>query len=304
MDWFSLSEKDGGKVVSMAIDKYIHVIVSKRFDHRVRVSYSSLEIVDDFEDLNHELVRESMRVTGVTSGVEITTIADMPSRGTGLGSSSTVTVGLLNALHKFAGHDASPQQLAEEACMIEIDILGQPIGRQDQYAAAFGGINSISFDTEGVHVRPIATSCESSIEEEFTLVFTGLTRSASDVLREKPDNFDDKIGRLRKIRNQADLAEALLKSCDLNNLGRLIGEAWEIKRGISESVSADEIDSLHQDIMSMGATGAKLLGAGGGGFFLVHGDSSLRGRLLDLDSENRLIPVGLDKKGSTIIFEG
>ena len=126
--------REGGKVVSLAIDKYIHVLVNKRFDERVRVSYSSLELVDDFEDLKHELVREAMRLTGVTSGVEITTIADIPSRGTGLGSSSTVTVGLLNALHKFAGRDASPAQLAEEACLIEIDILGQPIGRQDQYA--------------------------------------------------------------------------------------------------------------------------------------------------------------------------
>ena len=160
IDSFSKTEERGGKVVSLAIDKYIHVLVNKRFDERVRVSYSSLELVDDFEDLKHELVREAMRLTGVTSGVEITTIADIPSRGTGLGSSSTVTVGLLNALHKFAGRDASPAQLAEEACLIEIDILGQPIGRQDQYAAAFGGLNAFSFDSKGVRVEPIIVSCD------------------------------------------------------------------------------------------------------------------------------------------------
>ena len=207
IDSFSKSEEIGGKVVSLAIDKYIHVLVNKRFDERVRVSYSSLELVDDFEDLKHELVREAMRLTGVTSGVEITTIADIPSRGTGLGSSSTVTVGLLNALHKFAGRDASPDQLAEEACLIEIDILGQPIGRQDQYAAAFGGINVISFDSEGVRVEPIMVSCESQIRDEFTLVFTGLSRSASEVLREVPRDPNNKLTRLRKIRNQADTAE-------------------------------------------------------------------------------------------------
>ena len=134
IDGFSNSHADGGKVVSLALDKYIYVIVNRRFDNMVRVSYSALEIVDDFENLNHELVREAMRITGVTSGVEITTIADIPSRGTGLGSSSTVTVGLLNALHKFSGHDASPEQLAEEACKIEIDILGQPMRQADQYA--------------------------------------------------------------------------------------------------------------------------------------------------------------------------
>ncbi len=270
----------------------------------VRVSYSALEIVDDFENLDHELVREAMRITGVTSGVEITTIADIPSRGTGLGSSSTVTVGLLNALHKFSGHDASPEQLAEEACRIEIDILGQPIGRQDQYAAAFGGINSILFGSDGVSVNPLDISCKSDISDQFTLVFTGLSRSASEVLEEEPDNPEDKLSRMRKIRSQADLAEQYLEASDLYNLGLLIGEAWEAKRGISSGVTGTEIDLLHQEIMSIGASGAKLLGAGGGGFFLVHGTPSFRTKLSGLRRANKLIPVGLDHKGSTIIYEG
>ena len=304
IDSFSKSEEIGGKVVSLAIDKYIHVLVNKRFDERVRVSYSSLELVDDFEDLKHELVREAMRLTGVTSGVEITTIADIPSRGTGLGSSSTVTVGLLNALHKFAGRDASPDQLAEEACLIEIDILGQPIGRQDQYAAAFGGINAISFDSEGVRVEPIMVSCESQIRDEFTLVFTGLSRSASEVLREVPRDPNNKLTRLRKIRSQADTAQQFLNEGEISKLGILIGEAWHEKRGISAGVSADKIDSLHDEIMSLGASGAKLLGAGGGGFFLVHGERDLRDRLRQLQAKNRLIPLGIDDIGSTIIFEG
>ena len=304
IDSFSKSEESGGKVVSLAIDKYIHVLVNKRFDERVRVSYSSLELVDDFEDLKHELVREAMRLTGVTSGVEITTIADIPSRGTGLGSSSTVTVGLLNALHKFAGRDASPDQLAEEACLIEIDILGQPIGRQDQYAAAFGGINAISFDSEGVRVEPIMVSCESQIRDEFTLVFTGLSRSASEVLREVSRDPNNRLTRLRKIRNQADAAEQFLNEGELSELGILIGEAWQEKREISAGVSGNEIDSLHNEIMSLGASGAKLLGAGGGGFFLVHGEKDLRDRLGQLHAKNRLIPLGIDDIGSTIIFEG
>ena len=270
----------------------------------VRVSYSALEIVDDFENLNHELVREAMRITGVTSGVEITTIADIPSRGTGLGSSSTVTVGLLNALHKFSGHDASPEQLAEEACRIEIDILGQPIGRQDQYAAAFGGINSILFGSDGVSVNPLDISCKSDISDQFTLVFTGLSRSASEVLEEEPDSPDDKLSRMRKIRLQADLAEQYLEASDLYNLGLLIGEAWKTKRGISSGVTGTEIDLLHQEIMSIGASGAKLLGAGGGGFFLVHGPPSFRTKLNLLRQANKLIPVGLDDNGSTIIYEG
>ena len=305
VDWFASSEPNGGLVTSLALDRHIHVTVNRRFDNRIRVSYSSMEMVDDFEDLEHELVREAMRMTGVTSGVEITTIADIPSRGTGLGSSSAVTVGLLNALHRFAGNDASPEQLAEEACRIEIDVLAQPIGRQDQYAAAFGGINSISFGADGVEINPVKISpyVSKRLSEEFTLVFTGTSRSASEVLSEVPDDPADKLARLRVIRGQADVARGLLESGDLAGMGSLIGEAWDSKRGISSGISGEKIDSLHSRIMAMGATGAKLLGAGGGGFFLVHGGEELRDRLVELGSEHRLIPLGVDVEGSVIIYE-
>ena len=305
VDWFATSEPNGGLVTSLALDRHIHVTVNRRFDDRVRVSYSSMEMVDDFEDLEHELVREAMRMTGVTSGVEITTIADIPSRGTGLGSSSAVTVGLLNALHRFAGIDASPEQLAEEACRIEIDVLRQPIGRQDQYAAAFGGVNSINFGADGVEINPVKISpyVSKRLSEEFTLVFTGTSRSASEVLSEVPDDPADKLARLRVIRGQADVARGLLESGDLAGMGSLIGEAWDSKRGISSGISGEKIDSLHSRIMAMGATGAKLLGAGGGGFFLVHGGRELRDRMDELGPEHRLIPLGVDGVGSVIIHE-
>ncbi|MFL2493543.1 MAG: GHMP kinase [Candidatus Thalassarchaeum sp.] len=303
IDSFSMSEPKGGRVVSLALDRHIHVTVNPRFDDRVRLSYSKMEIVDDFEDLEHELAREAMRMTGVTSGVEITTIADIPSRGTGLGSSSSVTVGLLNALHAYAGRETSAEQLASEACEIEIDILGQPIGRQDQYAAAFGGINSICFDSSGVSVDSIEASDEAigRLSEEFTLVFTGMSRSASEVLGEVPEDESDKLARLRTIRGQADQAHDLLAKGDISGLGSLIGEAWNIKRGISASVSGDELDTLHKRIMAMGASGAKLLGAGGGGFFLVHGASGLRKDLSSLGESHGLIPLNVDWTGSEII---
>ena len=305
VDWFASSEPNGGMVTSLALDRHIHVTVNRRFDDKVRVSYSSMEMVSDFEDLKHELVREAMRMTGVTSGVEITTIADIPSRGTGLGSSSAVTVGLLNALHRFAGNDTSPEQLAEEACRIEIDILEQPIGRQDQYAAAFGGVNSIRFGADGVEINPVKISpyVSKRLSEEFTLVFTGTSRSASEVLSEVPDDPADKLDRLRAIRIQADEARETLESGDLSDLGNLLNGAWEAKRGISAGISGNDIDALHTRIMSMGATGAKLLGAGGGGFFLVHGESGLRARLAELGPEHRIIPLGIDHIGSTIIHE-
>ncbi|MEC7686599.1 MAG: GHMP kinase [Candidatus Thermoplasmatota archaeon] len=303
IDTFSMSEPEGGRVVSLALDRHIHVTVNRRFDDRVRLSYSKMELVDDFEDLEHELAREAMRMTGVTSGVEITTIADIPSRGTGLGSSSAVTVGLLNALHAYAGHEASAEQLASEACEIEIDILGEPIGRQDQYASAYGGINSIRFGSEGVSVDRIDASDETlgRISEEFTLVFTGMSRNASDVLSETPEDASDKLNRLRTIRGHADKAHEMMANGDISGLGVLIGDAWNAKRGISASVTGDELDALHEQIMATGARGAKLLGAGGGGFFLVHGDASLRENLANLNPENRIIPLEIDFDGSTII---
>ncbi len=307
VDWFAESEPNGGRVTSFALSRHIHVTVNARFDDRVRVSYSKMEIVDDFEELEHELVREAMRLTGVTSGIEITTIADIPSRGTGLGSSSTVTVGLLNALHRFAGREVSAAQLADEACRIEIDVLGQPIGRQDQYAAAFGGINSISFTGEGVDVDPLDLGDDvlERLESEFTLVFTGMSRRASSVLSESPDDESDKLARLRTIRTQADEARAHLECGDLSGLGELLEVAWQAKRGITASVSNEELDALHDRLLNLGASGAKLLGAGGGGFFLVHGDTTLRERLTaELGANHRIIPLSVDFFGSRIIHDG
>jgi len=307
VDWFAESEPNGGRVTSFALSRHIHVTVNARFDDRVRVSYSKMEIVDDFEELEHELVREAMRLTGVTSGIEITTIADIPSRGTGLGSSSTVTVGLLNALHRFAGREVSAAQLADEACRIEIDVLGQPIGRQDQYAAAFGGINSISFTGEGVDVEPLDLSDDvlARLESEFTLVFTGMSRRASSVLSESPEDESDRLARLRTIRTQADEARAHLECGDLSGLGELLEVAWQAKRGITASVSNEELDALHDRLLNLGASGAKLLGAGGGGFFLVHGDTTLRERLTaELGANHRIIPLSVDFFGSRIIHDG
>lgn len=307
VDWFAHSQENGGRVTSLALARHIHVTVNARFDDRVRVSYSKMEVVDDFEDLEHELVREAMRLTGVTSGVEITTIADIPSRGTGLGSSSTVTVGLLNALHRFAGREVSAAQLADEACRIEIDVLGQPIGRQDQYAAAFGGVNSISFSSGGVIVEPLELGDEvvERLESEFTLVFTGMSRRASSVLSESPEDEADRLARLRAIREQADEARAHLECGDLAGLGALLEGAWQAKRGITASVSNEELDALHDRLLDLGASGAKLLGAGGGGFFLVHGGANLRARLKsELGQSHRIIPLAVDFDGSTIIHDG
>ena len=291
-------------MVSTAINKYVYVTMNRRFDDRIRISYSSMEDVDSVSQIQHGLVREALRLTGIDSGVEITTIADIPGRGTGLGSSSSVTVGLLNAMHSFQGRNPSKEQLAEEACKIEIEIMGAPIGRQDQYAASFGGINSIRFGEGGVNVEPIEIGDDltSAISSKFTLVFTGMTRSASKVLSEQSEDEQDKSIRMRAIREHADNAATMFQTGDLDSIGGLLNETWNAKRGISSLITNDSIDELHRNIMSSGAKGAKLLGAGNGGFLLVYGDDGLRDKLhAELGTEFRMFPLEIDFSGSVII---
>ena len=304
IDGFSMSEPSGGRVVSTAINKYVYVTMNRRFDDRIRISYSSMEDVDSVSRIQHGLVREAMRLTGIESGVEITTIADIPGRGTGLGSSSSVTVGLLNAMHSFQGRKPSKEQLAEEACKIEIEIMGAPIGRQDQYAASFGGINSISFGEGGVAVEPIEIENDllSRVSRNFTLVFTGMTRSASKVLSEESEDELDKSNRMRVIREHADKAAIMFQNGDLDSIGDLLNETWNAKRGISSLITNQSIDELHGRVMSSGAKGAKLLGAGNGGFLLVYGDDGLRNTLQsELGPGFRMFPLDIDFSGSVII---
>jgi len=304
IDAFSMAESSGGRVVSSAINKYVYVTMNQRFDDRIRISYSSMEDVDSVSQIQHGLVREALRLTGIESGVEITTIADIPGRGTGLGSSSSVTVGLLNAMHSFQGRNPSKEQLAEEACKIEIEIMGAPIGRQDQYAASFGGINSIRFGDGGVLVEPIEIGNDlvSNISSNFTLVFTGMTRSASEVLSEESEDEQDKSSRMRMIREHADKAAIMFQNGDLDSIGGLLNETWNAKRGISSLITNPSIDELHGKVMTSGAKGAKLLGAGNGGFLLVYGDDGLRETLQGkLGSEFRMFPLDIDFSGSVIV---
>ena len=305
IDDFSMSEPKGGRVVSAALSRYVYVTINRRFDDRLRASYSTMEDVDSLDKIQHDLIREALRLTGIDSGIEITTIADIPGQGTGLGSSSTVTVGLLNAMHAFQGREVSKEQLAEEACQIEIDTLGAPIGRQDQYAASFGGVNSIRFGENGVKVEPIEVSegLAKKFSENFTLVFTGLTRSASRVLSEESDDQFDKISRMREIRNHADEAASHIEQENLDSLGAILNKTWLSKREVSSIVTNKQIDDLYERAISSGAIGAKLLGAGNGGFLLVCGNRHLRGILQrDLGESHRMFPLEIDFSGSKIIF--
>jgi D-glycero-alpha-D-manno-heptose-7-phosphate kinase len=304
IDEFSMTEPSGGLVVSAAINKYVYVTINRRFDDRIRVSYSSMEDVDSVSKIQHDLVREALRLTGIESGVEVTTIADIPGRGSGLGSSSSVTVGLLNAMHAFQGRKPLKEQLAEEACKIEIEIMGAPIGRQDQYAASYGGVNSIRFGGKGVSVEPmeIGNDMLAEISRNFTLIFTGMTRSASKVLAKDSEDGEDKSSRMREIRNHADQAVMMFQNENLDSLGTLLNDTWTAKRGISSMITNPSIDELYGRVMSSGAKGAKLLGAGNGGFLLVYGDNGLRETLQrELGPDFRMFPLEIDFSGSRII---
>jgi D-glycero-alpha-D-manno-heptose-7-phosphate kinase len=267
------ADEHGGAVVSTAIDKWIHVIVAPRFEGDIRVSYSRTEIVATAKEVQHDLVREALRLTGIPRGVDVVTLADVPSRGTGLGSSSAVMVGLLNALYAYQGRFRSAAQLADEACRVEIDDLQKPIGRQDQYAAACGGFNLIEFVRGGgVRTEPIISpkGTLGSLHRSLMLFFSGVQRSAGDVLGDQRDRIraGRTTGNLIAMRDLAYEFRDALAAGEVNAVGELLHRNWLLKRELADGVTSDVIDAAYDTAMAAGALGGKLLGAGAGGFLL------------------------------------
>jgi D-glycero-alpha-D-manno-heptose-7-phosphate kinase len=299
-------EEHGGAVVSTSIDKWIHVIVARRFEGDVRVSYSQTEIVADANDVSHELVREAMKTTGIPRGVDVLTLADVPARGTGLGSSSAVTVGLLNALYAFQGVYKSPPELAEEASRIEIDVLGKPIGRQDQYAAAIGGLNLLEFlpNGGGVRIEPVVCSPETirRLHRSLLLFYTGRQRSADQILEGQGEAIRNgsAVAALHQMRDLAyDLRERL-GAGDSDALGELLHSNWELKRSLTGGVSNAEIDDYYEAARSAGARGGKLLGAGAGGFLLVSAPEERHAAVRAALSQLREVPFRFAARGTQI----
>ncbi|MEJ8572843.1 GHMP kinase [Microbaculum marinum] len=300
--------RHGGAVLSTTIDHAVYVTVSRKFDDAVRVSYSRTEEVPSAAEVAHPLVREALKHAGIEGGIEITSVADIPAKGTGLGSSSSFTVGLLNALHAYLGRHASAESLARESCVIEIDRCGEPIGKQDQYAAAFGGFNFIRFnadDTVDVQKVICATDLLSALQDRLLFFYTGQTRSASPLLKEQSDEVSRPGARTNATGQLVHLAEAAYDEIcrgEIDNLGPFLHEAWHIKRTINSGVTNKIIDEAYDAAIAAGAQGGKVLGAGGGGFlmFLVpkaHQEAVRRvlGRL-------RETPFRFASQGSKIIF--
>ena len=295
----------GGRVLNCALDKYVYVIVKQRFDDEIYVNYSRKEIVSRVDDLEHELVREAMKMTGVSRGVEITTLADIPSAGSGLGSSSAVTVGLLHALFAYRGHQVSGEELAELACTIEIDICGKPIGKQDQYIAALGGIRDICFGPgEDVVAEKVVLPAAAlrAFQLQMMLFYTGRTRSANGILAEQNANIEATRPHLDQLRDLAGLGVGSLMCGDIDAVGAAVSEAWEAKRKLASGISSDQIDNAITRALSAGATGAKVTGAGGGGFLLaicpLERQRAVRQNLQDM----RELPVKLDRLGSRVVL--
>lgn len=295
---------NGGAVVSLAINKYIYITVNKKFDNSIRVSYSSTEIVREVSDLHHELVREAMRLADISGGIEITSIADVPS-GTGLGSSSSFTVGVLNALFTYTGHRLSGKELAELACRVEIDILGHPIGKQDQYAAAYGGLNYFRFHSDGsVSSNRIDLEQQDwrAMGRKLMLFYTGITRSADDVLTEQKKNTKNKIEVLNEMKQQAaDMYRDLSANGFGQSFGKALHQGWVRKQTLAGGISNPEIAQFYDRAMAAGAVGGKLLGAGGGGFLLFYCDEEKQEALQETLGLEQ-VDFGPDLYGSRVVY--
>lgn len=296
--------KDSGHVVSTAINKYMYVTVNKRFDDSIRLSYSTTEIVDKVNQLKHELVREAMKLTGVTKGVEITTISDIPGQS-GLGSSSTLTVGLLNALYAYKGKLKSAEELARQACKIEIDILKHPIGKQDQYIAAYGGIKHIQFNPDdGVFVEPILISRkkEKELEKNLVLLFTNKTRSANKILKKQKKYIDEEYEVYHDLKNIANnIKDCLFGKYPLKKFGHFLDLDWKAKKSLAKGISNHHIDVLYNKALRAGGLGGKILGAGGGGFLLLFAPQNKQ-KAIEKATKLRRIPFKLEAEGSKIIY--
>ena len=296
---------EDGRTISLAIDKYVFVIVSERFDSKIYVNYTKKEIVEDIDDIQHELVREAMRMAGVTEGVEVTMLADIPSEGSGLGSSSSLTVGLLNAFHMHQGRQVTAEQLASEACRIEIDICGKPIGKQDQYIAAYGGVHEFQYRKDGsVGVRRITMSPADvrRLGSDLMLFYTDMTRKSSEILTSQRSNTGANVDYLRQIKHCVPQVITAMETGRLDLIGDVLHHSWGLKKKLADNISNRAIDEMYEVALSAGATGGKIAGAGGGGFLLLyvprHRQDAVRNALHGF----REFPWLLEQDGSKAIF--
>lgn len=299
----------GGFTVTGAIDKYVYLLGHERFDPGLRISYSKTEIVQGADDVEHPIFKEALKLIGPFDHLELMSVADIPAR-TGLGSSGSFTVALLNALHAFKGEHVPPSILAEEACDIAIERLHEPSGKQDEYTAAFGGINSYAISMDGtVRVSPVRISraAISELESELLLFYSGITRESRIILESQREaavaGKADTVGGLHKIKQIGIDSRNALEAGDLKKFGRLLHEHWRTKKAMTPETSSPEIDAIYELAIKNGATGGKIMGAGGGGFFMFHCDTDRRKLTEALETHGlRRISYRFEYEGSKTVF--
>ncbi|MBI4703095.1 MAG: sugar kinase [Deltaproteobacteria bacterium] len=299
----------GGFVVSAAIDKYVYVTANRRFYRDIRLAYSKTEIVSAREDIQHPIFREALRLMAIESGIELTSVAELPANS-GLGSSSTFTVALLNALHTYRREFVSSRQLADEACQLEIERLGEPIGKQDQYIAAFGGMTALTFARDGgVHVEPVGAGDEviEELESSLLVLYSGVERPARAVLGEqgrelsRPDG--GAVAGMHRIKELGHRVYELLRAGKIDEYGELLHEHWTNKRKQAANMTDPALDEHYEAARRAGAIGGKLMGAGGGGFFMFYVRPGDRRRVIDAMSARglRVLRFRFDPDGARIV---
>jgi D-glycero-alpha-D-manno-heptose-7-phosphate kinase len=304
----SFYRRHGGAVVSAAVDKYVYVNINKKFDDGIRVAYSKTEEVQSVAEIEHRLVRATFELLGVPGGVEITTIADIPSRGTGLGSSSAFTVGLIHALYAYQGKPISADDLGRESCRVEIELCGEPIGKQDQYAAAFGGLNLIEFKPDdSVLVSPLVmpSDLRAQLFQRIVVFYTGMTRSASGILRDQSSAVATDVAKQNALKRMVELAYELrdeLGRGSLDSFGEILDANWRLKKTLAAGISSDEIDGWYAAAKACGALGGKLLGAGAGGFMMFYAPEERHEALERALQPLKRVTFNLDPLGSRIVF--
>ena len=308
-DLAAFYEKAGyGAVVSTSIDKYVYLAIHRFFEERFLLKYSSSELTGSIDEIKHPLIRECLRLTNTTDFLEMTSFADIPSSGSGLGSSSSFCVGLIHALLAYGRRLPSRETCAAAACELEIGVLGEPIGKQDQYAAAYGGLNFIQFNANGsVCVQPLILPRDTfaTLQSRLCLFYTGVTRKTSAILAEQKQNIildETKFQVLLQMRAHAEMLRQELAAGRVDALGVLLDETWRMKRQLAGGISSSGLDAVYERALAAGALGGKLLGAGGGGFFLFYCPEEKQPSLRKALSEIRPVPFAFENQGTRIIF--
>ena len=298
-------EREAGAVLSVGVNHHMYVTVSPRFEKTTRVAYTRVEICETIDQIEHQLAREALRLTDLGPHLEITTVGDVPA-GTGMGSSSSLTVGLIQALFAYKGQVTSARYLAEESCRIEIDVLKKPIGRQDQYAAAFGGVNYMKFNPDhSVDVEPVPCRAETlrELEARTILLYTEKQRDADKILKAQSEGTVSRFEVLKQMRDlAATMRDTLTGKGDLDEFAGLLHEGWLLKRSLGFGISSGAIDEWYEAARRAGAQGGKLLGAGGGGFLLLMAPKERHEAIREACGRPREIRFEIDRRGSRVIF--